>query len=87
MVTFNSQLLYLRLQRTETRTIFVRGVNMANDRAVHTENIATIFTVVTNAAVGSVDLFCISDACLQSQRQQEHRHVKGSLVQRGLKSS
>ena len=45
---------------------------MANDvEAMNTINSATIFPVVTDAAVGSVDAFCISDVCFYTQRRQE----------------
>ena len=55
----NSQLscpVDVRLQHTETWTIFATGVNPANDvNAMDTMNSAIIFTVGTNAA-GRVDL-------------------------------
>ena len=55
---------------------------MATDvEAVYTTNNATIFHVVTDPVVDLVDLSGISDVCFCMQRRQEHRHVKGSVVQ------
>ena len=58
------------------------GLNTANvATAMYTINNATIFTVVTGAAVGSVDPSCMSDVCSHRHRRQERSHVKSSVVQ------